>query len=99
LNADLRLKDSDVVSENFGLPSPYTNRPLPKQTGDGARQNGLPDIEYLLNNAVCKPTSRRATLNHVVAMWPDLCFYRACFTIETYANHFLFVGQGGIHFR
>jgi hypothetical protein len=44
--------DSAVVTTNFGLPSPYTKRPIAKQTGDSVRQNGLPDIEYLLANGV-----------------------------------------------
>ena len=50
---------SDVVTSTFGLPSPYTNRPLSKMTGDGARQNGLPDIEYLLANDVSKSMAKR----------------------------------------
>ena len=40
--------NSEVVEANFGLPSIYTNRPIVKQTGDPVRQNGLPNVEYLL---------------------------------------------------
>lgn len=44
--------DSEVVTANFGLPSGYGTLPLSATTGDAARQNGLPNIEYLLKNDV-----------------------------------------------
>lgn len=44
--------DSNVVAADFGVFSPYPNRPISKETGDAVRQAGLPNIEYLLDNNV-----------------------------------------------
>lgn len=45
--------DSNVVTQNFGLPSACLGMfPLNASSGDVARQNGLPNIEFLLANDV-----------------------------------------------
>lgn len=45
--------NSNVVSQDFGLPSPYSGLfPASASSGDVIRQNGLPNIEYLLANNV-----------------------------------------------
>lgn len=44
---------SNVVSQDFGFPSPYSGLfPANASSGDAIRQNGLPNIEFLLANNV-----------------------------------------------
>lgn len=45
--------DANVILQNFGLPSIHLSMLPPNtSTGDAVRQNGLPNIEYLLANDV-----------------------------------------------
>lgn len=45
--------DANVIQQNFGLPGAYFGMfPLNASTGDSVRQNGLPNIEYLLAKGV-----------------------------------------------
>jgi carboxypeptidase C (cathepsin A) len=40
------------VASNFGVFGPLPNRPISEATGDAVRQDGLTNIEYLLDNNV-----------------------------------------------
>jgi hypothetical protein len=46
-------QDSNIVGQDFGIPGPYFGLfPLNASSGDSVRQNGVPNLEYLLSQDV-----------------------------------------------